>query len=548
MPRYSARVIEHIQASNFARIEFLVYRKRSAIVAGTPSRGIFRRFNRLRNPTLRKKLLYDLYLKFDERKKPRDHPRDPVDCSAMLAGVDSITVEPIGERFVHRFPPEAVEQVRARNLDVLIRFGFNILKGEILSAARYGVWSYHHGDNDFYRGGPPHFWELYEGNPLSGVILQVLTEELDAGLVLCKSLFATEKTISVSQNNFGPYWGANDLVIRKLNELHRDGWERVKQRSVPQKPYQGKRKLYRTPTNLEMARWLGPVLLKKAAARPFLRDEVQHWRMALRLKHAPLFSRESNGSLDGFRWIEAPKGHFWADPFLLEHDGRNWIFFEDYIYAERRGVIACAEIRGDGLLISPTRCMEDPAHHFSYPHVFRDGEELFMIPESRDAATVDLYRCEKFPAKWARQATLLRGKYVDPTIWRQDGLWWLMVTSADPDARASNLFLFYSDALTGLWHFHPANPISADIRTNRGAGKILNDGGRLIRPSQSGSPSYGYSFSFNEITKLSPTEYEERQLREFKPELIGVEAMHTYNWIPGIEVIDGAKETATSRV
>jgi hypothetical protein len=41
------------------------------------------------------------------------------------------------------------------------------------------VWSYHHGDNEFYRGGPPHFWELYEKAPLSGVILQVLTEELD---------------------------------------------------------------------------------------------------------------------------------------------------------------------------------------------------------------------------------------------------------------------------------------------------------------------------------------------------------------------------------
>src|SRR6266567_2602478 len=91
----------------------------------------------------------------------------------------------------------------------------NILAGEILTAARYGVWSYHHGDNDFYRGGPPHFWELCERAPLSGVILQVLTEELDGGVVLCKSLFATQPTVMVSRNRFAPYWGSTDLVIRK---------------------------------------------------------------------------------------------------------------------------------------------------------------------------------------------------------------------------------------------------------------------------------------------------------------------------------------------
>ena len=37
------------------------------------------------------------------------------------------------------------------------------LRGEI---ARHGVWSYHHGDNRFYRGGPPGFWEVMEDQPV----------------------------------------------------------------------------------------------------------------------------------------------------------------------------------------------------------------------------------------------------------------------------------------------------------------------------------------------------------------------------------------------
>jgi methionyl-tRNA formyltransferase len=116
-------------------------------------------------------------------------------------------VDPITTRFVHRFPDDAIEQIREKKLDVLIRFGFNILRGEILTAARYGVWSYHHGDNDYYRGGPAYFWEVLEGNPVSGATLQVLTEELDAGTVLYKGLFATHAGFSQVRNRVQPYWG-----------------------------------------------------------------------------------------------------------------------------------------------------------------------------------------------------------------------------------------------------------------------------------------------------------------------------------------------------
>jgi hypothetical protein len=160
-------------------------------LAGRVARRIF-------DSKLRKHTLYDFYLRFDQRNRGHDDPLENLDCSGLLSGIESIEVEPIGAKFVHRFPSEALDRIRAKNLDVLIRFGFNVLKGEILTAARFGVWSYHHGDNEFYRGGPTLFWELYEGSPLSGVLPQVLTEELDAGIVLCKSLFATKATLSVS--------------------------------------------------------------------------------------------------------------------------------------------------------------------------------------------------------------------------------------------------------------------------------------------------------------------------------------------------------------
>jgi hypothetical protein len=541
---FFARIIEDIRGSNFANLELLVFRKKAQpVVLESPPKSIIGTLRkRFLDPRLRKTALYDLYLRLDQRTRPPNHPQDLVDCSSLLAGIESIEVEPIGKKFVQRFPLDAIERIQSKQLDVLLRFGFNILHGEILTSARFGVWSYHHGDNEFYRGGPPHFWELYEKAPLSGVILQVLTEELDGGVVLCKSLFATQPTVMVSRNRFAPYWGSTDLVIRKLNELHQFGWDYVKERAVSPAAYKGRRKIYRSPTNLEILRWLGPLFLKKAVQYPFRKKKVQHWRIGVRVGGRCLLDSDSENDLEGFKWIEPDQGQFWADPFLIEHENKTWMFFEDFSYRESRAWISCAEISADGALISPARCLDDPNCHYSYPHVFRSDSDFFMVPEARDSGSVDLYRCLEFPSKWIRHRTLLRGKFVDTTIWPQGETWWLLTTRAEPDAGAGSLLLFYADSLDDEWHFHPANPISTDIRNNRGAGRVFQAGNRWIRPSQSCCPTYGYSFSLNEITEISRTRYAERLVKTVGPggNLCGV---HTYNFAGNIETIDGATMT-----
>ena len=266
-----AEMLGHIQASNFARLEMVVYNgdEPGREQAAQPHKSMVRKAaDTLRDKKRRRRLLYTLYERWDRKQVAESQdPLRPVDCSEMLRGVDSLTVTPITKRFVHRFPPEAIERIREKNLDVLIRFGFNILRGEILQSARYGVWSYHHGDNDFYRGGPPYFWEVYEGNPTSGTILQVLTEELDGGHVLCKGYFATQLGISCARNRVEPYWGSSTFLIQKLQQLHGGGWERVESEMVPPAPYRGKTKIYTAPTNWQMVRWLAPALLRMGAQK-----------------------------------------------------------------------------------------------------------------------------------------------------------------------------------------------------------------------------------------------------------------------------------------
>jgi hypothetical protein len=549
---FAARIIEDIKASNFAKIELLVVKQAAAerpAQGATPDTRIFRLLRRISDPKLRSHLLYDLYLRLDAHMKRPDDPVARVNCRGLLSGIDAIDVEPAGKKFVHRFPAEALEKIRSGDLDVLIRFGFNILRGDILRSARYGVWSYHHGDNEFYRGGPAYFWELLEGSPLSGVILQVLTEDLDGGLVLCKSLFATERTLSISRNRYTPYWGSSHLMIRKLNELHRFGWEYLLEKAIPPAPYQGKRAIYKAPTNREVFPWLAPILLKKVVSYPFRNEAVQHWRIACRVNGRLLCDQDPDCDFSGFRWMDPAQGHFWADPFAFEHEGKCWAFFEDYSYEKKRAAIVCSEVLSQGILGPPVVCLDHRTHHYSYPHIFQAGSEVFMIPESYDSDSVDLFRCREFPNDWVRETTLLRGKFVDTTVWEHEGLWWLATTSAQPSARAGCLLLFYSASLTGDWHFHPDNPISTDIRRNRGAGRVFRSHNRLIRPSQSCAPSYGYSVAFNEILELSRERYSERNVKTIGPEhWEGLSGIHTYNCAGNVELIDGRSPTPLKRV
>jgi hypothetical protein len=128
---------------------------------------------------------------------------------------------------------------------------------------------------------------------------------------------------------------------------------------------------------------------------------------------------------------------------------------------------------------------------------------------------------------------------VDTTPLFLDGMWYFFTTTKEP---GSETFLFYSAKLEGPWRYHPANPICSDARRARAAGALFYRDGKLIRPSQDCALGYGHSIVFNEVTRLSPSEYAERVVQRIPPNwrqnLIGT---HTYNSDGTYEVIDGVR-------
>ena len=92
---------------------------------------------------------------------------------------------------VYRYDEEDIKHIKELNLDLLVRGGSGILRGDILDVCPNGIISFHHADNEINRGGPPGFWEVYERNPRTGFIIQRLKNELDGGDVLYKGFVTT---------------------------------------------------------------------------------------------------------------------------------------------------------------------------------------------------------------------------------------------------------------------------------------------------------------------------------------------------------------------
>ena len=550
LSRAMASVIEDLRSSDFVRIELIVFNAGASTQAATRS-TVRRLLELLRSRQARAAIAFNLYAWLDRlRVGLPDDPLAVEDCSSSLSGIESIRAVPIAVGSADRLSGESIARIEAAKLDVLLQLGFRTLRGDVLTAASFGVWSLHHGDNAQYVGGPPCFWEMVQGSSVTGVVLLRLAEGGPGDVVLDRAFFSTDP-VSIARTRHQAFYGSTHLVIRRLRDLHEWGWSWIEDRLPSTTPDLGLRKFDRFPTNREVLAWLLPLGLMRVIARAkralSRRDEILHWRIAVRMGHRGL-TLGGPADMNGFKWLEAPRGHFYADPFVVERDGRRWLFLEDFSYSKKAGVIGCGEILSNGEFVYSGPVLTS-AGHLSYPMVVFDDQEVLMVPESSEEGCVRVYRATAFPQQWEPIAEPYTGPAVDTSVWQQDGRWWFFTTVREPRGKADMLMLFHADAIDGAWIPHPMNPISQDVRSARGAGGLFLDDGRLVRPSQDGSRGYGHSFTLNEITTLSEAEYVERPRLTVEPgwdpDLLGT---HTYTRDGGVEVTDGKVSRARRSV
>ena len=205
---------------------------------------------------------------------------------------------------------------------------------------------------------------------------------------------------------------------------------------------------------------------------------------------------------------DAP-AHAVADPFLLRRDGQIYLFFEIMNGDTDRGEIAYATSH-DGLAWQYGAVVLREPFHLSYPQVFVWQDSVYMIPETRQADAIRLYRAEAFPGGWQYVATLQQGPFADSTLHFDGQLWWLFAQRG-----LDELCLMLSDSPAGPWRKHPCSPLwPGNRRRTRPAGRILRHEGKLIRFAQDGWPAYGSFLRAFQIDRLDEQGYEEHELPE----------------------------------
>lgn len=229
-------------------------------------------------------------------------------------------------------------------------------------------------------------------------------------------------------------------------------------------------------------------------------------------------------------------GYYWADPFLYTKNNKHYLFYELYDYS--KGVIACSEINEDLTLSDSVIVLERP-YHISYPFLFEDNGELYMIPETGKNQSIELYKCLSFPNIWSLETVLVSNIIAgDTNIFKDENYYW-MFTTAQPSLN-DNLVIYVSDNLHSNWQ----KVAETYIRDSRSAGNIFKYKDQLIRPVQSGKNGYGSGIIFKSLDlNITKGLYDENIIHEIVTDWHSeIHGTHHFDFNEKYIVIDGKRK------
>ena len=241
---------------------------------------------------------------------------------------------------------------------------------------------------------------------------------------------------------------------------------------------------------------------------------------------------------------------YWvADPFIVEDNDKVYVFYELYDYFKGKGVIAYSLVE-QNRASTPNIIIEEKVH-LSFPFIWKDGENYYIMPESSGDSNLVVYVASEFPVKWIKHSILLNDvKLCDSvrfdTLKRNE----TYIISSSMDTQKE---YYWCDVTNKLYKDENGKPrfikdLSSGSIGIRNAGAILRLDDNLYRPGQvSDHNNYGHGLSIWRLTPdLSDDEcvysfVSEEAIGHFNTESITADkivGIHTYNSSEKFEVVD----------
>lgn len=211
-----------------------------------------------------------------------------------------------------------------------------------------------------------------------------------------------------------------------------------------------------------------------------------------------------------------------ADPFLFVHKDKLYLFYEETTFRRPGGRLMMVCTYDLKNWTEPVQVSDDDNMHFSFPYVFEDDGDVYMIPETGWVGEIRLYKAvaadlSKFELDTVLMKRQKKGEgivfdFADNVIYKKNGLYYLFTSILD--SKGYELQLYIADSLRGPYRQHPSSPICHVNEYGRNAGALIECNGKLYRPTQDCSHTYGGQVNVMEIIRITPEYYEERLFEE----------------------------------
>lgn len=263
---------------------------------------------------------------------------------------------------------------------------------------------------------------------------------------------------------------------------------------------------------------------------------ANRWKIAYRaIKTDRIFDFESTIP---FKYVTFPKGFWGADPFLFKRNGKIYLFCEYTNEKKSKSFISFKEL-------FPNEEKEwhvayEFAGHTSYPCIFEQNSQLFMIPETTYDETIRVLKY--INGEWKMHSCLLRDiNAPDTTFLEINQKPYIFVYEIFSRNKRSLRLCQLNEDLTGILDDIVVKTYSEP--DGRPGGNCFSKNGKLCRVTQPGVTRYGEKINVFEFD-FDGKRYSEKKLFEIKPNDISIKnkqkilGIHTFNKVDNIEVID----------
>lgn len=220
---------------------------------------------------------------------------------------------------------------------------------------------------------------------------------------------------------------------------------------------------------------------------------------------------------------------FQADPFIIFKNNTYYIFYEELQFKDWHGYLMVAELDPENAKLINPKIILKKEYHLSYPCIFEENGRFYMIPESADAGSVDLYECTSFPYQWQKNKTLLDIQAVDSTPLKTSDGWYLFTTEISKGAGCNDELSIYKspELLTKPFKKLYDEPVVSDVTNARMGGHFIKEGDAIYRVAQNCGKRYGHKLHINKLIQIEGG-YREKTIEILQPDFPAL-SFHTYN-------------------